>query len=369
MTKRVLGATVLALLIGVSGFSLTVAVAQNGGDARGNARETKKKLDDQHLTPIRPIRRVGDDSWPSAKNQATTRETTGQSAKDTGDTPRTEDTAQNKDTAQTKDTARNTSKPDTRNSSLGNQSPPPDRPEHAAKQDTAAKRDDVNADARAGSRQAQQPPSQKNGQDKREAADRDSGDRKDGKGFASIRLGTDESGRVAVNDDQQRQIAKVMRKHHVDTVNVKVSVGSVAPANVKLGAVSADLVEILPQFRGYSFFATGENIVIVDPSSRKVAALIPVKLAATASRDDQDRDKQVTVDRSRKTPRSRTAAKEREATVGQGVPTEAEILAAPVVRGPAGTTVTRTYRTYHYDVAPPDTVIIERRRPGFFPFW
>jgi hypothetical protein len=61
--------------------------------------------------------------------------------------------------------------------------------------------------------------------------------------------------------------------------------------------------------------------------------------------------------------------KERDVTVGSGVPTEAEILAAPVARGvPAGTTVTRTYRSYDY-VPDDDVVVIERRRPRFFPFW
>ena len=366
MSTKVLGATTLALLLSVSVLGIDTAIAQTGG-TQSNA--TKKSLDDKHLTPVRPIRRVGEDSWPAAKNQpAPTRETTGQSAE------KKEDTAQ---------TAQTTSKPDEKNSNqnkaLGNQSPPPDRPEDTAKQNAQPKQDTAKQDTRQNTKQgqakpetqqAQQPAPQQN--DKQNMAE--TKDRKDDKGFASIRLGTDSSGRVAVNDAQERQVTSVLRKHHVETVNVRVSVGSVAPANVKLTAVSSDFIDVFPQFRGYSFFATADNVVIVEPESKKVVALVPVKLTATASRSREDRvnsqsNEERTTTRTETRPsRTRTVVRERDVTVGQGIPTEAEILAAPVVRGPAGTTVTRTYRRYQYE-PDDDVVIIERSRPRLFPLW
>jgi hypothetical protein len=323
MSKNILGATALALLIGVSGFSLNTAAAQNGGEARSNERANQKKLDDRELTPIRPIRRVGEDSWPAAKNQPTTRETTGQSA---AAAEKKEDTAQT--------TPESKPKNSTQNPSLGNQSPPPDKP-----QDTAT---------------------QENKQDAAQANAPEKANSHDAKGFASIRLGTDESGRVAVNEAQQRQIAKTMRRQHVE--NVKVSVGSAAPADVKLAAVSSDLVDVLPQFRGDSMFATADGVVIVEPSTKKVIALVPVKLTATASRTPSEERR----------PPARTAARERDVTAGQNerYPTREEILAAPVTRGPAGTTVTRTYRSYQYEPDDDDdVVVIQRRRPRIFGFW
>jgi hypothetical protein len=327
MSKGILGVTALALL--VSAFSLNTPVfAQNGGEARSNERASQKKLDDRELTPIRPIRRVGEDSWPAAHNQPV-RETTGQPAKEPAVETKKEDTAQNAPKPE--------SKPGTTNSSLGNQSPPPDRPE--AKQDH---NQDHNKDHNKDHKQAAAPGTDEN----------------NAKGFASIRLGTDESGRVAVNEAQQRQIAKAIRKQHVD--NVKVSVGSVAPANVRLVAVSSSLVDVLPQFRDDSMFVTGDGIVIVEPSGRKVIALVPVKPVATASREERR-------------PPARTAARERGVTVGQSsgerFPTREEILAAPVTRSPAGTAVTRTYRSYQYEPDDDDVVIIERRRPRIFGFW
>lgn len=353
MSKSVLGATALALLIGVSAFSLNTAAAQNGSEARSNDRANQKKLDNRELTPIRPIRRVGEDSWPTAKNQpAPVRETTGQSAKESSKETTADKTEKKEDTAQ--NTPKPESKPDTKasnqNPNLGNQSPPPDKPESTAKQNVQPKQDTAK---------------QENKQDAKQNTAQNKND-KDSKGFASIRLGTDESGHVAVNEAQQRQIAKAIRRQHVE--NVKVSVGSVAPADVRLVTVSSELVDVLPQFRGDSMFATADGIMIVEPSSRKVIALVPVKLTATASRAPEER---TTETRSR--PSARTASRQRDVTVSQNeerYPTREEILAAPVTRGPAGTTVTRTYRSYQYDPDDDDdVVVIQRPRRRIFGFW
>ncbi len=105
-------------------------------------------------------------------------------------------------------------------------------------------------------------------------------------GAASIRLGTDAAGRVAINAEQERQIGSAMRKQHAEAVQVDfdVKVGTVVPGAVRLGAVSRDVVDVLPQFRGYSYFATREEIVIVEPSTKKIVALLPVRVTAAAAR-------------------------------------------------------------------------------------
>jgi hypothetical protein len=368
MQKQVLSATALALLIGVSSFTLDAAIAQNGSEARSNDREVKKTLDDKHLTPIRPIRRVGEDNWPDAKNQpAPVRETTGQSAK-------TEEKKEEKK-------AESARKPDTKqtqNKDLGNQAPPPDKPQDTAKQNAPQPKQDT---AKQDAKQDSAKPEQKQETAKQDAAKPDSkpdakpqdtaanadqdktNDQKNDKGFASIRLGTDKDGRVAVNDAQEKQITKAIRKQHVDTFNVKVSVGSVAPANVKLVSVSSDVVDVLPQFRGYSYFATREDIVIVEPSSKKVVALIPIKTTATASRPSEERTTARSTD-TRPAGRSKTVVKERDVTVGTAYPTEEEIIAAPVTRAPPGTAVTRSYRTYRYEpYYYDDDVVVNARRP------
>jgi hypothetical protein len=354
MSMKVLSATTLALLIGVNTLSLNTAVAQNGSEARSNDREMKKTLDDKHLTPVRPIRRVGEDNWPAAKDQP--RETTGQAAK----TEKTELPKQ--DSAKQEPAKQEPAKQD-----IAKQQPAkPEQKQDTAKQESP-KQDVVKQDA-----------TQNNNDRKDDTAKNGT---KSDKSFASIRLGTDAGGRVAVNDAQQRDISTALRKHRIEIFDVKVSVGSVAPTNVRIGAVSADIVAVLPQFRGYSFFATREEIVIVEPRDRKVVALIPVKPTATASAPARE---ERTTTRTTSAPAARTVSRERDVTVGratrtetvgrsahaEAVPTEEEILAAPVTRGPAGTTVTRTYRTYQYVEEPSETVIIQQhRRPRLFGLW
>jgi hypothetical protein len=328
MTTKLLGTAALALLVGVGVSAIDIAAAQNGSEARSNDRALQKTLDDRELTPIRPIRRVGPDSWPAAKDPRPTNlppETTGQSASNDEDSKQ-EDAKQD-------DTKRNAAQQDTKPAQSG-----------AAQQDQAAPKQDSARD---------------------ETAAKDTATKDEDKGFASIRLGTDKQGRVAVNDAQERQITKVLRKHGGKTFDVDVRVGVVAPAEVRLGAVPADIVEVLPQFRGYRFFATRTDIAIVEPDSKKIVALVPVKLTATASKPREERTTRSETTTTRKAAR-KPARKDRDVTVGRGVPSEAEIVAAPVVGAPAGTVVTRTYR---YRVEEPETVIIERRRPRLFGLW
>jgi hypothetical protein len=75
------------------------------------------------------------------------------------------------------------------------------------------------------------------------------------------------------------------------------------------------------------------------------------------------RERDVTVGRSIRTETVGRSAR------AEAVPTEEDILAAPVARGPAGTAVSRTYRTYQYVEEPSETVIIQHRRPRLFGLW
>lgn len=321
----------------------------------------QKKLDDRELTPVRPIRRVGEENWPAAKDQPAS--TSGQASKTEAKTETKKEDPAKQDTAK-QDTAKQDSKQEPVKQETAKQEPAKQESnQKPAKQDTA--------------KQDTPTPTAKPDVKPQDAAQNKTPDKKNDKGFASIRLGTDEGGRVAVNEAQERQITSALRKQRVDTVNVKVTIGSVAPANVRLVAVSSNVVEVLPQFRGYNYFATPEDIVIVAPSTRKVVATIPVKLTATASRPSEERTTQ-TETRRTETPRAepkttaKTAVKDRNVTVGRGdgIPSREEILGAPVARGPAGTTVTRTYRSYqYYEPDDDDVVIVERRRPRFFRSW
>ena len=162
---------------------------------------------------------------------------------------------------------------------------------------------------------------------------------------ASIRLGTDASGRVAINKDQERQLGTALRKANVrpvEGVDVPTKIGAVVPDAVRLGAVSADVVAVLPQFRGYSYFATRDEIVIVEPRGRKIVAFLPVKPMATAARPATER---ATVRQTRNAVTRVAPGPEiqRDVTVGSGVvdttPTVVEETTYPAVPGYPAETV------------------------------
>jgi len=47
-----------------------------------------------------------------------------------------------------------------------------------------------------------------------------------------------------------------------------------APDSVRLVAVPAPIVEIQPAWRGYEYFMVGDQIVIVDPDTMQIVAII-----------------------------------------------------------------------------------------------
>jgi len=61
----------------------------------------------------------------------------------------------------------------------------------------------------------------------------------------------------------------------VTNVNFSVSVGTVVPRAVSLHTVSAAIVDVVPQYRGYSYFVTRDQIVIVEPSTSKIVTVVP----------------------------------------------------------------------------------------------
>jgi hypothetical protein len=85
-------------------------------------------------------------------------------------------------------------------------------------------------------------------------------------------------GVVSLNVQQRTQIGQTLARHNVKpvtNVNFSISVGTAVPRSVQLNALPADLVTIVPQYRGYSYFVVEEQIVIVEPSSTKIVAVIP----------------------------------------------------------------------------------------------
>jgi hypothetical protein len=91
---------------------------------------------------------------------------------------------------------------------------------------------------------------------------------------------------VNLNDQQRTRVSQSFARLNVQparNVNFSVSVGTVVPRDVHLQTVPAEIVEIVPQYRGYSFFAVRDEIVIVDPATYKIVTVLPRSGGGTAA--------------------------------------------------------------------------------------
>lgn len=178
---------------------------------------------------------------------------------------------------------------------------------------------------------------------------------------------------VNINAQQRTRISTSISHLNVqplNSVNFSLSVGTVVPRDVRLQTLPAEVVEIVPQYRGYSFVLVKDEIVIVEPSTYKIITVLPYSGRSTATAPvrterkttftDTDRDvvrkhaKARPVERERRTTGS---AARTEIRTGERVPEGVEIEAFPdeVYReAPA----LREYRYIHRDTR---TYIIEPR--------
>ena len=62
----------------------------------------------------------------------------------------------------------------------------------------------------------------------------------------------------------------------VNNVNFSINVGTVVPSHVHVVAVPPLLVEYHPEWRGYRYFVVNDEIIIVEPGTLRIVAVLPV---------------------------------------------------------------------------------------------
>lgn len=55
---------------------------------------------------------------------------------------------------------------------------------------------------------------------------------------------------------------------------VSIGVGAVLPASVNFVALPPVLVELYPQYRSYRYVVVDEQIVIIDPDTRRIVEVV-----------------------------------------------------------------------------------------------
>jgi Protein of unknown function (DUF1236) len=87
-------------------------------------------------------------------------------------------------------------------------------------------------------------------------------------------------GSVQLSQDQRTRIHTVIGKNSAArvtaNVNFNVSVGTRVPRSVHIEVLPADFVEIVPQYEGFDYIVVGDQILIIDPDSLEIVAIIPV---------------------------------------------------------------------------------------------
>jgi urease beta subunit len=89
---------------------------------------------------------------------------------------------------------------------------------------------------------------------------------------------TSNTNSASVNQEQQTKFNQVIEKQKVrsvDNINVNVSVGSSIPRSVHVYDVPRDIVTVYPQYRGKKFVVVRDEIVIMEPGTRKIVSVIP----------------------------------------------------------------------------------------------
>jgi hypothetical protein len=85
---------------------------------------------------------------------------------------------------------------------------------------------------------------------------------------------------VQLSETQRTQIKNVVVKDRnvarVDNVNFSINVGVAVPRTVHFAVLPADIVEVVPEYRGFDYVVVGEQLLIIDPNTMLIVDILPV---------------------------------------------------------------------------------------------
>ena len=129
-------------------------------------------------------------------------------------------------------------------------------------------------------RDQKQQPKQNQAQDRdqtkpdQRAQDRE---RKDSDRKGTTGQGAAGSSGASLTTEQRTKITTTIRQSNVrpiTNVNFNISVGTVVPRNVTLHALPAAVIEVYPEWRPYRFVLVGDEILVIDPATHRIVAVL-----------------------------------------------------------------------------------------------
>jgi len=84
------------------------------------------------------------------------------------------------------------------------------------------------------------------------------------------------AGSAKLTTEQRTKITTVIRQHKVEPahLNVSVSVGTRIPTDVHVYPLPVEVISIYPEWRGYDYILVGDQIVIINPRTHEIVAIV-----------------------------------------------------------------------------------------------
>jgi hypothetical protein len=92
-------------------------------------------------------------------------------------------------------------------------------------------------------------------------------------------VGAAGSGAVNLTTEQRttiRQEVLTSSAPRATNINFQVNVGTVVPSTVRVVEVPPTIIKIHPQWKGYRYFVYNDEIIIVEPRTLKIVAVLQV---------------------------------------------------------------------------------------------
>ena len=103
----------------------------------------------------------------------------------------------------------------------------------------------------------------------------------DTRGGSRDTMTTGQVPQVQVSEQQRTQLRSSLTQANIrtvsrDQINVSIAVGSVLPSTVTFVPIPDPVLAIVPAFRGYSAVRVGDQILIVEPGTRRIVYIVQV---------------------------------------------------------------------------------------------
>jgi hypothetical protein len=87
------------------------------------------------------------------------------------------------------------------------------------------------------------------------------------------------AGSVQLSEDQRSKIQTVIGQQHPTRVgsNIRfdISVGAAVPRSAHVEVLPDEVVDIVPEYKGFDYVMVGDELLIVDPRTLEIVAIIP----------------------------------------------------------------------------------------------